>query len=98
MNVNNVYIILRGRANKFIRATWPDDTATFKATSLTTGTDDDFDLKAAIEIEVPIQTRHFININYDSKEKPDIKYGNVSVDYMKERIVNGNYKYLSEMR
>uniref|UniRef100_W4VR36 Putative lipoprotein n=1 Tax=Corethrella appendiculata TaxID=1370023 RepID=W4VR36_9DIPT len=80
-----------GEFIRYIKVSWPNDTATFDSKSTEVLGDTMRDQQGTIKIEFPLQTRHNGIINYGLKEKPTITTGHADVEYNDKNVLNGQY-------
>lgn len=85
------YFFYRGQDFKFIRGTWPEDTATFDSKFYYSETSND--MEGQVDVSVPIQTRHEISLRYNLKDENSVKHGKAIVDYNSKPTLNGNYTF-----
>lgn len=91
---------LRTESIRFLRATWPNNSAIIdaKTTYNTFGNGGDRDQQGIIKLEVPVQTRHSATIIYGLKERPITTHGHATIEYNDKNILNGQYKSKAEVR
>lgn len=83
--------IFRGQDLKFIKGTWPEDTAMLNSKFYYSETSNDMEGK--VDVSVPIQTRHDISLSYNLKDEDSVKHGKVIIDYNLNRTLDGNYTF-----
>lgn len=86
------------QSNRFLKATWPKDSAYIDIKSSYVSRNLDRDHHGIIKVEVPLATTHFTNIEYALKERKEITTGYCNVDYNKRKVLNGKYTCKSEAR
>lgn len=91
-------LLCRDRAIRFVKATWPNDTAYFDLQSAFSSQNTDRDMKGTIKIEIPLATRHIGNIEYGLKERQLLATGHCVIDYNAKKVLNGQYTCKSETR
>lgn len=86
-------------SKRFVKATWPNDSATFDLHSYYTYTDLlNRDLKGNIKLDFPVSTRHYANIDYNLKARELITTGDCNIDYNNKNVLMGQYTCKSESR
>lgn len=98
LNLKGHFIFCRDRAVRYLKATWPKDSAFFDLQSGFSSANLDRDMKGSIKIEVPLTTRHIANIEYGLKERRLLSTGHCVIDYNTKKVLNGQYTCKSESR
>lgn len=86
-------------SKRYVKATWPNDSATFDLHSYYTSSSLlNRDLRGNIKLDFPVSTRHFANIDYNLKARESITTGECNIDYNSKKILMGQYTCKSESR
>lgn len=86
-------------SKRYVKATWPNDSATFDLHSYYTSSDLlNRDLKGNIKLDFPVSTRHYANIDYSLKARELITTGECNIDYNNKKVLMGQYTCKSESR
>lgn len=88
-------------SKRYVKATWPNDSATFDLQSYYTSSPSkllDRELRGNIKLDFPVSTRHYANIDYNLKARESITTGECNIDYNNKKVLMGQYTCKSESR
>lgn len=85
-----------GDSIRNLKGTWPSNFALFNSKSKFVSKNLNRDLTGQIKIELPLTTRHFADIDYSIKERPQLTTGTAVVNYNKQKVLNGKYTCKTE--
>lgn len=91
-------MLIRSESNRFLKATWPKDTAHFDMKSTYSSKSLDRDLQGTIDMEMPLASRHITSITYDLKNRAALTKGNCLVKYNGHQVLDGGYTSKSDSR
>ncbi|XP_054743946.1 uncharacterized protein LOC129248428 [Anastrepha obliqua] len=81
-----------GNGHRFCRVDWPTDFSFIRLKNTHKYEILNNILDGNIELELPINTRHRLDVKYRLNEKPQLNKGNVNVYYNEKLVVNGTYQ------
>ncbi|XP_055389464.1 uncharacterized protein LOC129618631 [Condylostylus longicornis] len=87
-----------GSSYRYMKGTWPTNSAFFKSNSDFVSHNLDRDLSGTITIDVPLTSRHHADIDYKLEERELIKTGHANVVYNDRKVLQGKYNCNSEQR
>lgn len=93
-----IVTIISAQANRYLKATWPADTAIFDLRNTYASHNLDRDLHGTIKMSVPLATRHTTDIVYGLKDRPMLSTGNCAVRYNNAGVLDGHYTCKYESR
>ncbi|XP_056647213.1 uncharacterized protein LOC130451874 [Diorhabda sublineata] len=84
--------------NRYLKIFWDGDNALLdsKCDIKTGPTLLDRNTKGILIVELPLTTRHIAVIDYDYNEKPKTSFGQATLNYNGEKVLEGKYNRLSE--
>lgn len=86
-------------SKRYVKATWPNESATFDLHSYYTSSDLlNRDLRGNIKLDFPVSTRHKANIDYSLKTRESLTTGECNIDYNNKKVLMGQYNCKSESR
>ncbi|XP_067622386.1 uncharacterized protein Apoltp [Eurosta solidaginis] len=81
-----------GYSYRFCRLDWASDFSFIRLHKNYTSDKLDHTLEGTIEVQVPVNTRHYADIIYNLKENSEMGKGEFKVFYNKKAVVNGTYQ------
>ncbi|KAL3290379.1 hypothetical protein HHI36_023721 [Cryptolaemus montrouzieri] len=86
--------------NRYLEAFWPDSSAKIDAKcDIQTGeTLLHRTRRGSILVEVPLSSKHIANVDYIYQDLPRHSFGNATVNYNKNKLLDGSYDCLTESR
>ncbi|XP_037927466.1 apolipophorins [Teleopsis dalmanni] len=97
LNISNIsadfnFTTTSGESYRYIKGTWPTDSAYFQLHSHYNSENNNDHLKGVIELEVPITTHHRADITYGLDKNKNEDKGVLTVVYNDNKLLDGLYK------
>ncbi|KAG5880871.1 hypothetical protein JTB14_004019 [Gonioctena quinquepunctata] len=86
--------------NRYIKVFWDGDNAVLDSMCdiKTSRTLLDRNMKGKLIIELPLTTRHIAAVDYEYDKNAQVSVGGATVDYNRNKVVEGKYKCVSQSR
>ncbi|KAI4492782.1 hypothetical protein M0804_002573 [Polistes exclamans] len=95
----NFVVLTTLKQNKrFIEFFWPNNTAIFNSDYTYQSVKLDSTLDGIFQLEIPLSTRHVVDLTYGYKKRPQITNGYSTLTYNQQKIFHADYNSKSQSR